>query len=166
MTDHHSHHHVAAVFTSRDAAEAAVADLRRHGLGDPQLGMAIHGPGRYVFEDAEEPEMVRDTETGVEVGVPIGILAGMTIAALAVPGVGPVGVGGIIAIGLSAGLGGGMLGGYLGIGAASEEWEQHERLRDTALGPGEILLAACAQDEPDTVTSIMQKCGGRILETT
>ena len=128
--------------------------------------MAIDGPGRYVFEDAEKPEMVRDTETGVEVGVPTGILAGTTIAALAVPGVGTLGVGGIVAVGLSGGLGGGMLGGYLGIGAASDEWDQHEHSKDTALGPGEILLAACAHDQPDTITSIMQKCDGRILETT
>lgn len=166
MTDHHRHHHVAAVFGSRDDAERAVERLRQHGLGNEQLGVAIHGPGQYVFEKADEPDLVRDTDTGAAIGVPIGVLAGMAVAALALPGIGTLGVGGIVAIGLGGGLGGGMLGGYLGIAAASDEREQHERLGETALQPGEILVAACAHDHPETVAGILEDCGGRLLEVT
>jgi hypothetical protein len=70
--------HIAAVFATRDAAS-------------------------HAFECNAETELVHDTGTGVAAGAAVGVLAGMSIAAVAlVPG-GVIGLGGILAFGATGG---------------------------------------------------------------
>jgi len=75
-----------AVFDDRATAEAAVEDLRRSGLVDIHLGVAVHQPDTYVFEKEAEREMAHGFERGIAIGAPIGAIAGMTVRALTVPG--------------------------------------------------------------------------------
>ncbi len=50
MTDPTSQQVVPAVFANREAAEAAIAELRRLGFTDEDIGLAVPEPGRYALE--------------------------------------------------------------------------------------------------------------------
>ena len=87
----------------------------------------------------------------------------MLLFGIAVPGVGTLGAGGIAALGASSGLGGAMLGMYPGVAAASEEFDEHQHLRETRLQPGEVLVVACAHDHQRLVEAALQRHGGRLV---
>lgn len=160
---HAAHDHIAAVFATRDEAEAAVADLRELGLGSEHLGVAVHGSTHVAFEHDEESDLAHDAEAGVAAGASLGFLAGVALAAFAIPGLGVLGIGGLFAVGAASGFGGAMLGGFLGIAAADREFSEHDELSETPLNPGEVLVAVRSHGEPETVRSAMQRHGGRLL---
>jgi len=160
---HAAHDHIAAVFATRDEAEAAVTELREHGLGSEHLGVAVHGPAHIAFEHDEESDLAHDAEVATAAGASLGFLAGMALAAFAVPGLGVLGVGGLFAVGAASGFGGAMLGGFLGIAAADREFTEHEELSETPLDAGEVLVAVRTHGQPDTVRATMQRHGGRLL---
>ena len=161
--EHDAHDHVAAIFADRVSAEAAIDDLREVGLGSEHLGVAIHHSDTVVFERDEEQDMIDDVEVGVGTGAALGFLGGMLLFGIAVPGVGTLGAGGIAALGAASGFGGAMLGGFFGVAAASEEFDEHQRLRETRLNPGEVLVVACGHDHPGLVESALQRHGGRLV---
>jgi hypothetical protein len=162
ISAHHQHDHIAALFPTQDSAEAAVDDLRQLGLGSAQLGVAVHAGDRVAFERDAEAELERDVAVGVGSGVIVGFLAGFALVGLAVPVLGTVGVGGLLALGAASGLGGGMLGGYLGVGVGDASFEAHEHLTAAALQPGEVLLVVCSHGHPDVVQQTMERHGGRL----
>lgn len=131
--EHLSHDHIAAIMPSREAAEAAVAELREVGLGSEHLGVALRHGDHAVFERDEEADLARDTEAGVLAGAGIGFLAGLALFAVAVPGIGTLGAGGIAALGAASGFGGTMVGGFIGVAAASNEFDSHQELREATL---------------------------------
>jgi hypothetical protein len=163
---HDSHDHIAAIMPDRDAAEAAVGELREVGLGSEHLGVALHRGDHAVFERDEEADLARDTEEGMLAGAGIGFLAGMALFAIAVPGVGTIGAGGLAALGAASGFGGTMLGGFVGVAAAGDEFDSHEKLRETTLGPDEVLVVACAHHHADLIEAAMKRHGGRLIGTT
>lgn len=156
--------HIGAVFPDREAAEAAVEDLRSSGLADEHLGVAVHDPDRYVFEEDAEKEVAHGVERGVAIGAPLGAIAGMTILALAIPGIGTLGVGGVLAGGVTGALAGGFWGAYLGLTSEEhileEEWDW-ERIR---LQPGEVIVVVDQHGHPDDVREIFNRHEGRLVE--
>lgn len=158
---HDSHDHIAAVFGSRSDAESAVADLREIGLGSEHLGVAVHSRDRVVFEDDEERDLAHDIGTGVGKGAVIGFFGGMLLFAIALPGVGTLGVGGLVALGAGSVMGGVTIGGTLGIGAAEEEWDSHVLLRNYPLGENEVMVVACGHEHESLVRNAMARHGGR-----
>lgn len=160
---HGRHDHIAAVFADRDSAEAAVDDLRHLGLGSDRLGLAVREATNRAFERDAETDVVHDTEVGMAAGAAIGFLAGLSIAAVAlVPG-GVVGVGGILALGIPTGLGGAVLGGFLGDAVADRAFTEREELDSVPLEPGQVLVAACSHGHADAVMEVMQRHGGQLL---
>lgn len=155
---------IGAVFAGRSEAEAAVEDLRRSGLADEHLGVAVHEPGDIVFEEDVEGEMTHKLELGVAVGAPIGAIAGMTVLALIAPGIGTLGVGGILAAGAATGaLAGGFWGAYLGVKseeAVAEDMWDWERVR---LQEGEVMVVVDQHGHPDDVQRILKSHGGRLM---
>lgn len=155
---------IGAVFAGRSEAEAAVEDLRRSGLADEHLGVAVHEPGDIVFEEDFEEEMTHKLELGVAVGAPIGAIAGMTVLALIAPGIGTLGVGGILAAGAATGaLAGGFWGAYLGVKseeAVAEDMWDWERVR---LQEGEVMVVVDQHGHPDDVQRILKSHGGRLV---
>lgn len=155
---------IGAVFAGRSEAEAAVEDLRRSGLADEHLGVAVHEPGDIVFEEDFEEEMTHKLEMGIAVGAPIGAIAGMTVLALIAPGIGTLGVGGILAAGAATGaLAGGFWGAYLGVKSeelAEEDMWDWERVR---LQEGEVIVVADQHGHPDDVQRILKSHGGRLV---
>lgn len=155
---HQEHDHIAAVFHTQEAAEAAVHELRQLGLGSAQLGVAVHAGDRVAFERDAEAELEHD----IGAGVAVGFFAGFALMGLAVTGVGTIGVGGLLALGAASGLGGSMLGGYIGVAAGDQALAVHEHLAAAALQPGEVLVAVCSHGHPETVRQILQRHGGTL----
>jgi len=161
IKSHAEHDHLAAVFSDREHAEAAIEELRALGLGSEHLGVAVHTGDSVVFEHDTEAEMLHDLEVGAAVGAPLGFLAGIALAALTVPGIA---VGGLLAL-ASAGAGwGGFLGGYVGIGVGEKAINEHADIELLALRPGEVLVVVCSHGYPDEVLDTMRRHHGRIRE--
>ena len=156
--------HIGAVFPDQHSAVAAVDALRDAGLAEEHLGVAVHHSEVYALEEDVDAELVHGMERGIAIGAPIGAIAGMTLLALAVPGLGTLGVGGILAAGgVTGALAGGFWGAYLGLTAEepklNEEWDW-ERLD---LQSGEVLLVVSGHGHPDQVTSLLLSHGGRLV---
>lgn len=140
-----------AIFEDRAIAEAAVEDLRRSGLADEHLGVAVHGSDAYVFEEDVEAKTAHGLERGVAIGAPIGAIAGMTVLALIVPGVGTIGVAGILAAGgVTGALAGGFWGAYLGIKAEEHIMEEEWDWERTPLQPGQVMVVVDQMVIPTT----------------
>lgn len=156
--------HLGAVFTERAAAETAVEELRRLGLADPDLGIAIHRPDGYAFEEDAEVDVIHGVERGIALGAPIGAAAGMTIMALVVPGIGTLGVGGVLAAGgLTGAFGGTFLGAFLGLAAQEHELEEEWDWERVPLAPGDTMVVVAGHDHPDDVEVTLVRNGGRIV---
>lgn len=59
---------------------------------------------------------------------------------------------------------GAMVGGYGGVAAASQEFDEHGALRHTPLEKGEVLVVACSHDRSELVEGASQRHGGRLIE--
>lgn len=158
---HREHDHIVAVFPGREDAEAAVADLRALGLGSEHLGVAVRGPVPVAFEHDEDADAARDVAVDATGGAVAGFLAGFALFGLAVPIVGTVGVGGLLALGAASGFGGAMLGGYLGVAHEQEALTAHDQIASTPLGPGEVLVAVCSHGHAEETRAVLQRNGGR-----
>jgi outer membrane lipoprotein SlyB len=153
-----------AVFVDRQAAEAAVNHLRASGLADEHLGIALHGADSHVFEGDVEAETVRGVERGVAIGAPIGALAGMTLLALVVPGVGAMGVGGILAAGgITGAIAGGFWGAYFGLKSEERVLEDEWDWERAPLEPGQVLVVVDQHGNPDESKRILEHHGGRMV---
>ena len=156
--------HLGAVFGERAAAEAAVEDLRQLGLADEHLGVAVRQPDGYVFEEDAEADVAHGIEKGIAIGAPIGALAGMTVLALVVPGVGTLGVGGIVAAGgLSGALAGTYLGAFLGLTTEDHLLEEEWDWERVPLQPGQVLIVVAGHGHPDQVADVLERHGGHLV---
>jgi hypothetical protein len=152
------------VFTDRASAEAAVADLQSLGLADEHLGVAVHEGDRYAFDREAESEVARGLEHGIAIGAPLGAVAGMTVLALVVPGVGTLGLGGILAAGAATGaLAGGFWGAYLGLTAAEQVVDNERDWERVPLEPGQVLVVVDQHGHPDDVREVLHRHGGRLV---
>jgi hypothetical protein len=157
---HQEHDHVIAVFETRAGAEQAVVELRSIGLGSDLLGVAVSGPGNIAFEHDAEADLVHDVEVDAGAGAVVGFLAGFALIGLFVPVVGAIGVGGLLAVGAATGLGGALVGGYLGVANEEQALSVHEQIARTQLKPGQVLVAVCSHGHPDMTLQVLQRHGG------
>lgn len=89
---------VSAIFDTHAEAERAVSDLRMLGLGDNDISVIAHHKGTTTTRSGEgdvTDEDHRNVLRGVLGGGALG--AGLGVAALAIPGVGPLAAAGAIA---------------------------------------------------------------------
>jgi hypothetical protein len=159
---HAEHEHIAAIFADREHAADAIDSLHAVGVDTDHLGLALKSDRSILFEHDEETEMFRDTATGAAVGAPIGAIAGIALASLVVPGVGLIGLGGMLAFAGASALWGGMVGGYLGAAPGLDGWTAHADIRYTALEPNEVLVVVCSHGRADDIRRIMQRHEGRL----
>lgn len=153
-----------AMFDDHAAAEAAVAELRGKGLGDEHLGVAVRADDELVFERDPRAEVRHGVETGVAIGAPIGAIAGIAILALMVPGIGTIGVGGILAAGgLSGALAGTYLGAALGLTAEDHVVEDERDWERVRLQPGQVLVVVSGHHRPDEVAGTLRRHGGVLV---
>ena len=155
---------VAATFDDRGDAERAINALKDAGFNRDQIGVALR-------DRTAQGELIEDTGTKAAEGAVAGALGGgllggivgflVGIGALAIPGIGPVVAGGVLASALGiaggtaaagAGIGaaaGGLVGGLVGLGIPEEEAKYFESgfragrtLVTVNAGPGRITEAA------------------------
>lgn len=86
---------VSAVFDTRDEAERAVSELRRAGVNDTAISLIAQHDGKTTETDGSGEEATKDVVGKTALGAGVGTLLG--IAALAIPGVGPLVAAGAIA---------------------------------------------------------------------
>ena len=97
---------VSAIFDSHAEAESAVTDLRTLGIGDQDMSVIAHHKGTTTASTADG-EVTDEDHTNVLRGILGGgaLGAGLGVAALAIPGVGPLvaaGATGACAVGASS----------------------------------------------------------------
>jgi hypothetical protein len=127
------HSTVVGVFQDRSAAQKAVAELRRRGFREDQLGVVARDErGDVVTETAAETgsKAGEGAATGVIAGAGVGALWALGIVTLGLPAVGPAIAGGIFASLLASAAGtavvGGLIGALIGLGIPEEEARYYE----------------------------------------
>lgn len=162
---------ISAVFDSQREAEAAVAELRSAGADNARLSVIGREEDRTTVSDGSgevvEDDAVGDTAGGALAGAGIGAVLG--VAALAIPGVGPLVAAGAIAssaipgaAAIGAGLGavaGGLTGFLKDHGVSDEDAGYYEgRIND-----GGIFVSADVSDgdlSAETAREILMRNGG------
>jgi hypothetical protein len=142
---------VVGMFSRREAAEAAIRDLRAAGFTEEQIGLAMQEiePGAPTAEGAA---------TGALSGGVLGGLLGL-LGSLLIPGLGPVVLGGVLASTLAgAGIGaatGGLVGALISFGVPEED----ARHFDEGLRSGAILVTIDAGPRTSEALAILQRHG-------
>jgi hypothetical protein len=162
---------ISAVFDSRGQAEAAVNELRAEGVDTAKLSLIGRdedgGEARMTDADGENSEGTGDAVKGALGGAGLGAILG--VAALAIPGVGPLVAAGAIAstaipgaAAIGAGVGavaGGVTGMLADHGVSDEDASYYEgRIND-----GGVFVSVDADEgdvSADTVREIFSRNGG------
>jgi uncharacterized membrane protein len=140
---------ISAVFDQRSEAEAAVQELRQVGVDTGRLSLVGRDEGRMSASDGSghitDDDAGEDTAKGALGGAGLGAILG--VAALAIPGVGPLAAAGAIAssaipgaaaIGAGAGAVAGGLGGFLtNHGVSDQDADYYE----SRINEGDIFVS-------------------------
>jgi hypothetical protein len=88
----------------------------------------------------------------------------MTLLAVLVPGLGTLGVGGLLAAGAATGaLAGGFWGAYLGLTAEEDLLEEEWDWERTPLEEGQVLVVVSGHGHTGQVADILRHAGGRLV---
>jgi len=153
------------VFADRSHAEYAVAELRRHGFAEEQIGFltsdaacGIEPPPSPLETKAEE-----GAATGAVAGATLGGLVGAALATAAIPGIGVVIAGGFLVSvlgGAITGLAtGGIVGALVGLSIPEEDARHYER----AFHSGRTLVTVRADGRYDEAVSILRAAAEKSL---
>jgi hypothetical protein len=152
---------ILAVFDNPDAAREAVRRAREI-VGDPHRVMAVPLPrGRYQVADLSVQEIVHGAMRTARKSVPLGTLAGLGMAALALPGAGAVAMAGMALAGAVGGL---VVGGMTGAIARSR-WDPNPADVLTVPPDSQAMLVivraspAPARKETSRVLSVLARAG-------
>jgi uncharacterized membrane protein len=162
---------ISAVFDSRSEAESAVQELRSAGAETDGLSLVGRDEGRTTASDGTgdvtDDDVGKDAVKGALGGAGLGAILG--VAALAIPGVGPLAAAGAIAssaipgaavIGAGAGALAGGLGGYFKDHGVSDEDASYYESR---VNEGGIFVSVDTSNgniSGDQAREIMQRNGG------
>jgi len=160
---------VVGVFEDRRHADQAVADLKKAGFRDDQIGIAMrHTEGMDPATTASEGE---DTEAGsgaiagALTGLGLGALAGLGVLAGVIPVVGPAIAGGTLGIILSNAAAGaaaaGLTGALIGYGIPEEEAKYYH----SEFEAGRAIVTVQADGRYDEARAIMQRHGAYDMST-
>lgn len=148
---------VVGVFRDRAAAERAVAELRRLGVKDDQIGVITRN-GDTATPAGSQWEA--GAATGAVAGGATGTLLGIAVAAGLIPGVGPFLAGGLLAgVCASAAAGavaGSVLGALIGLGIPEEEAAFYHGEFEA----GRVLVTVRAGERANVVRPVMHWHGG------
>jgi hypothetical protein len=153
---------IISAFEDRDEAQLAVDELEQAGFKHDEIGFAIRGDDAVAGGMITDAEGTRDGEgaiKGATAGAAIGGILG-ALAFAAIPGVGPVMAGGVLA-GLAGGAAagaatGGIYGAMSGLGASEEEAVFYQREFES----GKAIVTVCAGDRRAVAEDILHKHGG------
>ena len=150
------------VFTDRRQAQQAVADLKRAGFRDDQIGVASKGHDDAASGTTAEKKGTRAAEgagVGVAAGAGVGALWALGIVAGFLPAIGPVVAGGIFASILASAAGGaaiaGIAGALIGLGIPEEDAHYYE----SEFKSGRALVTVKADGRYDEAWAILSRNG-------
>lgn len=157
------------VFGNDGDAQRCVEELRRAGFRDDQLGVMARGTGpadNITSQDDSGSAIAAGTATGAVAGAGVGALWALGMVAGAVPVVGPVVVGGLLATVLASAatgaVAGSIVGALVGLGVPEEEAAHFER----ELHAGRVLVTVRPDDRTDLAQSILTQHGAQDLHAT
>ncbi len=158
---------VLGVFSEKDKAEDAIAELESHGFNPKEMSIIMRGAGASRRLEDSGGEVIGATLGGATTGAVIGGIAGL-VAAFAIPGLGVLFIGGPIAAALgltgvaattaSGAATGALAGGILGaIGSTFGLTDEEAGVYERRINEGGILVAVPTQEEEgeDTASRIM-----------
>jgi hypothetical protein len=146
------------VFADRDGAERAVADLRRAGFREEEVGVLARTPEVERQEGRRADCSTAHAAEGAGVGVLVGAsLGGLTAGAGAVPGAAAGGLAGVA----GAGALGGVVGALIGLGVPEAEARYYRQ----ELEAGRTLVAVQADGGYEQACAILRPHGGRVGES-
>ncbi|HEX8468026.1 MAG TPA: hypothetical protein VF620_09510 [Allosphingosinicella sp.] len=163
---------VSAVFDSHSEAERAITELRGAGVSDNALSIVHQQDGRNTTSDGSGSTT---DDGGNKSGLVKGLLGGgalgaaLGVAALAIPGVGPLAAAGAIAasavpegaaIGAALGAATGGLSGYLSKHGVSEDDASYYEERINSGGVFVSVDTSGSGIDPETAREILYRSGG------
>jgi len=160
---------VVGVFSDTPSADRAVADLRKAGFREDQIGVV----GRHettttageMTTDEGDTHAGTGALTGVLAGAGLGALAGLGILSGIIPVVGPAIAGGTLGIILSNAAGGaaiaGLAGALIGAGIPEEEAEYYNKEFEA----GRTIVTVKADGRADEATTILRRHGAYDMHT-
>ncbi len=156
---------VIGVFTSRDQAEKAVAELRDKGF-EKEISL-LAKDDQYTPDRDENSVMFGSGDSvsnGATTGGVLGGIAGLAVGAgaLAIPGLGPIVAAGPIAGLLSGAATGGVAGGLVDWGIP----EERGRFYEEKVKDGNIVAAVkTSGDKVNSAADVLRKYGAQDVET-
>ncbi len=155
---------VIGVFDDTATAQSAVNALEASGYPREDISLVMQERGSAPEIGAEATHADTGIATGVGAGAVLGGIAGL--AALAIPGVGPLLAAGPLAALLGAVSGaalGGLLGSFTGLGIPTEAAKEYE----AAVREGGVVVAAKAADADNEkrITDVLQQHGPRTVHS-
>jgi uncharacterized protein (TIGR02271 family) len=151
---------VVGVFQDHRQAEQAVAELRRVGFRDDQIGIAARQTetGKAATEKYGS-KWEEGAVTGAVAGAAAGALIGLGILAGVIPGIGPAIAGGTLAVILANAAGGaavaGVIGALIGLGIPEEEARYYEN----EFQAGRTIVTVKADGRADEASAILHRFG-------
>jgi hypothetical protein len=156
---------VVAVFDRFDQANASFDVLRNAGYSPDDVSIVRQGedgaPPQAPAQGAGETKATAGTVTGASIGALVGGALGL--AALVIPGIGPILAIGPIAAALSGAVAGGAVGGlvgsFVGLGIPTDEAKDYE----AAVRSGAVIVAVKVADEgaATQVADLLRQQGAR-----
>jgi hypothetical protein len=152
---------VPGVFHGRASAERAIEELRALGLQETEIGVALAPAGTYQLAEGSSSETLRAVLTGAAAGLPLGSLAGVALAAFALPAVGAVGLGGMLMALPGGALWGAVVGGYSGMALKLRTDSGSDTWCTVPLEGGDVLVTASGGARREQIREIMLRQGAR-----
>jgi len=157
---------VTGVFSSRDEAERAVAELRKSGFYTNEISIVAKDDrqGQTDENNNDDNLGMGMMSSGTATGGILGGIAGLALGAgaIAIPGLGPIIAAGPIAGMLSGAATGGIAGGLLDWGIPEERGKYYE----DEVRKGKILAIVRSEDQKvDKAAEIFRQNGAKDVET-
>lgn len=152
---------VVGVFADRQHAEQCVAELRRMGFRDDQIGVAARDENKKSAGAGSKESYAEEGATlGLAAGAGVGALWGLGAIAGLIPAIGPVIAGGTLAAILASGALGaaaaGLAGGLIGLGIPEDEANYYEG----EFKSGRTVVTVKADGRYDEALAVMRRFGG------
>lgn len=161
---------VVGVFEDQSAAQKAVAELRRAGFGEHDIGVVTRERQHTASRDMAETDDASlkagaGAATGAITGAGIGALWALGIVTIGLPAVGPVIAGGILASVLASAAGtavaGGILGALIGLGIP----EEHAKTYESEVHAGRTIVTVQTADRYRDAENILHDQGAFNIHT-
>ncbi len=160
-------HYVSAVFDTQSEADQAVSELRSAGVADSAISLIAQQGGKNVTTDGSGEGAAQDIVGKTALGAGVGTALG--VAALAIPGVGPLVAAGAIAaaavpgVALTGAALGAVAGGLAGVltdhGVSPDDASYYE----DRIGSGGVFVSADTTGsdlDPSALQDLLYRCGG------